>query len=148
MMLYHDISLVSVLGLRGTLRIQEAENAGEVSVQTDGPYETKVADGGWLIIYPEGQEPSIPARVDGNEPITAGRTHLGSVDVTAQARFLTDPVPRARTRASIRIKATVRITAPPGTRFELIGCQGVRKGPGGHSHLMRGKSRFDIRRRR
>jgi hypothetical protein len=146
--MYHDISLVSVLGLRGTLHIQEAEDADRVSVETDGPYETKVADGGWLIIYPEGQEPSIPARVDGNVPITAGRTQLGSVDVIAHAQFLTDLVPRTRTRASKRVKATVWITAPPGTRFELIGCQGLRKGPYGHSHLMRGTRRFDIRRRR
>jgi hypothetical protein len=145
MMLYHDIGLVSVLGLRGTLHVQEAGKAEGISVQVEGPYEAKVADGGWLIIYPEGQEPTIPARVGGNVPVTAGRTHIGSVDATARARFLTDSVPRVRTRASVRVKATVRITAPPGTRFELIGCQGVRKGPRGRSHLMRGKCRFDIR---
>jgi hypothetical protein len=147
--LYQEISLVSVLGLRGVLHVQEAENADGVSVQTDGPYEAKVADGCWLIIYPEGQEPAIPARSSAEVPITAGRTNLGSVDVTARARFLTDSsprsLPRRKARTSARVKATVRITAPPGTGFELIGCHGVRKGPRGRSHFMRGRHRFDIR---
>ena len=144
-MLYHDICLVSVLGLHGTLHVQEAADAEGVSVQADGPYEAKVADGDWLVIYPEGQEPPIPARSRANVPITSGRTQVGSVDVSTKARFLTDSVPRMRTRASVRVKATVRITAPPGTRFELIGCYGRRKGPRDRWHFMRGKCRFDIR---
>ena len=144
-MLYRDICLVTVLGLRGTLHIQGVADADGVSVQTEGPYEAKVADGSWLVIYPEGQEPPIPARSRANVPVTAGRTNVGSVDVTAKARFLTDSVPRVRPRAPLRAKATVRITAPPGTRFELIGCHGVRKGPRGRSHFMHGKCRFDIR---
>jgi len=144
-MLYHDIGLVSVLGLRGTLHVQEAGNADGVSVQAEGPYEAKVADGCWLIIYPEGQEPAIPARARANVPITTGRTQVGSVDAIAKAQFLTDSVPRVRTRASVRTKATVLITAPPGTRFELLGCHGVRKGPRGRWHFMQGKCRFDIR---
>jgi hypothetical protein len=146
--LYHDICLVSVFGLRGTLHVQEAGDAEEVSVQADGPYEAKVYDGRWLAIYPEGQEPQITEWFCANVPMTAGRTHVGSVDVTAKAQFLGDPVPRtpprARTRASVRAKATVRVTAPPGTRFELIGCQGLRKGPRGRSHFMQRNCRFDI----
>jgi hypothetical protein len=123
--LHHDICLVSVLGLHGTLHVQEARNVDGVSVQAEGPYEAKVADGCWLIIYPEGQEPPIRARSRANVPIIAGRTQVGSVDAIASAQFLTDSVPRmtarlvprVRTRASVWAKATVRITAPPGTRF-------------------------------
>ena len=147
-MLYHDICLVSVLGLRGTLHVQEAGDAEGVSVQAEGPYEAKVYDGGWLAIYPEGQEPLITEWLCANVPMTAGRTHVGSVDVVARAQFLGDSVPRpappVKPRASVRTKATVRITAPPGTRFELIGCQGLRKGPRGRSHFMQRDCRFDI----
>jgi hypothetical protein len=143
--LYHDISLVSVLGLRGTLHVQEAGDAEGVSVQAEGPYEAKVADGCWLIIYPEGHEPPIPAWFRAHLPVTAGQMDVGAVDVIAKARFLTDSVPRVRTRASLRLKSTVRITAPPGTGLELIDCQGRRKGPHGRWHLMQGKCRLDIR---
>lgn len=149
-MLYHDICLVSVFGLRGTLHVQEAGDAEGVSVQAEGPYEAKVYDGRWLAIYPEGQEPVITDWFCANVPMTSGRTHVGSVDVIAKAQFLTDSVtravPRVKTRASVRAKATVRITAPPGTRFELIGCHGLRQGPRGRSHFMQRKcQRFDIR---
>jgi hypothetical protein len=44
-MMYHDISLVSICGLRGTLYVQRAENADGVSVQTEGPCEAKVVGG-------------------------------------------------------------------------------------------------------
>jgi hypothetical protein len=149
--LYHDICLVSVIGLRGTLHIQEAEDAEGVSVQTEGPYEAKVYDGRWLAIFPEGQEPVITDWFCANVPMTAGRTHVGSVDIIAKAQLLTDSAPRSvsrprvRPRVAMRAKATVRITAPPGTRFELIGCHGLRQGPRGRMHLMHGKCRFDIR---
>ena len=120
-MLYHDICLVSVIGLRGTLHVQEARNAEGVSVQVEGPYEAKVYDGRWLAIYPEGQEPLITDLFSANVPMTAGRTHVGSVDVIARAQFLTDSVaravPRVRPRAAVGVKATVRVTAPPGTRL-------------------------------
>ena len=149
-MLYHDICLVSIFGLRGTLYVQEVGDGKGVSVQVEGPYEAKVYDERWLAIYPEGEEPLITDWFCANVPMTAGRTHGGSVDVTARAQLLTDSVarsvPRVRTRASVRVKATVRITAPPGTRFELIGCRGLRKGPRGRSHFMQGKcQRFDSR---
>ena len=148
-MLYRDICLVSVFGLRGTLHVQEAGDAEGVSVQAEGPYEAKVYDGRWLAIYPAGQEPVITDWFCANVPMTTGRTHVGSVEVTAKAQFLPDSVaravPRVRPRAAVRVKATVRITAPPGTRFELIGCQGMRQGPRGRMHLMHGKCRFDIR---
>jgi len=148
--LYHDSCLVSVLGLRGTLHVQEAGAAEGVSVQAEGPYETKVYDGRWLAIYPAGQEPLITDWFCANVPMTAGRTHVGSVDIIARAQFLTDSlarsVQRARTRAQLRVKATVRITAPPGTRFELVGCRGLRQGPRGRLHFMQGKcQRFDVR---
>jgi len=152
-MLYHDISLVSIFGLRGTLYVQKAENAKEVSVQTEGPYEAKVVDGSWLIVHPEGHEPLI--HPEGHEPpitrrsvrrshtdITAEGMHLGSVDVAVRVRFLTGTGPRIRARASARPQATVRIAASPGTKFELINCYGARKGPRGW-RLMRGNSRFD-----
>jgi len=146
--LYHDICLVSVFGLRGTLHVQEAGDAEGVSAQVEGPYEAKVYDGRWLAIYPEGEEPLITEWFCANVPMTTGRTHVGSVDVIARAQFLADsverPVPRGRTRASLRVKATVRITAPPGTRFELVGCRGLCKGPRGRLHFMQGKcQRFD-----
>jgi hypothetical protein len=77
-MIYHDISLVSVCGLRGTLYIQRAENGDGVSVQAEGPYEAKAVADSW-----------------------------------------------------------------PGTKFELVRCDGMRKGPRGW-HFMRGKDRFRI----
>src|SRR6266536_2688384 len=140
-MLYHGISRVSVLGLRGTLYVQKVRNAEGVSVQTEGPYEAKVADGSWLMIYPEVQEPIL---LRSHTDLTSGRTHVGSVDVAARARFLTDSRPRVRARASASAEATTRITAPPGIRFELVGCYGRRKGPRGW-RSMRGNSWFDIR---
>jgi hypothetical protein len=141
-MLYHGISRVSVLGLRGTLYVQKARNAEGVSVQTEGPYEAKVADGSWLMIYPEGQEPQVPARC--STEITAQGTHVGSVDVTAKARSLIDARPSMRPRDPAGGQAVVRIKAPPGTKFELVRCDGMRKGPRGW-HFMRGKDRFRIR---
>lgn len=141
-MQYHNVSLISIFGLRGTLYVQRAENAEGVSVKTQGPYEVKVADDSWLMIHPEGQEPQFPRRF--HTDMTAGNTHVGSVDVAAKARFLADSPPRMRARASVKVQATVRITAPPGTRFELKRCHGMRKGP--HSwHFMRGNDRFSIR---
>jgi len=146
-MRYHDISLVSIFGLHGTLYVQKTENEEGVSVQAEGPYEAKVADDSWLRIYPEGQEPPITrpfvfrrSRAD----ITAGGMHLGSVDVAAKLQFLTSSGPRIRARASARVEPTVRVTAPLSTKFELIRCYGVCKGPRGW-HLMRGNSRFDTR---
>jgi hypothetical protein len=141
-MVYHNISLVSICGLRGTLYVQRAENADGVSVQTEGPYEAKAVDDSWVMIYPQGEEPQFPARF--RTDITAQRTHVGSVDVTAKVRSLTDARPRMRPGASARVPAAVRITAPPRTKFELIGCHGMRKGPRGW-HFMRGKDRFHIR---
>lgn len=147
-MLYHDVCMISVFGLRGTLHVQEDGDAEGVSVQAEGPYEAKVYDGRWLAIYPEGQEPQIIDWLCANVPMTAERTPVGSVDVIAKAQLLTDSpprsVPRVRTRASVRAKATVRITAPPGTRLELIGCHGLRKGPRGRLHFMQRNCRFDI----
>lgn len=146
-MSYHDISLISILGLHGTLHVQKVGNAEGVSVQTEGPYEAKVVDGSWLMIYPEGQEPQIPHR--SHTDLTAGRSHVGSADVTARWQWLTHAVERrraerTRVRASARVQATVRITAPRGTRFELIRCDGMRKGPYSW-HFMRGNDRFHIR---
>ena len=141
-MVYHNISLVSICGLRGTLYIQRAKNMDGVSVQTEGPYEAQAIGDSCLMIYPEGQEPQFPVRF--RTDITAQRTHVGSVDVTAKVRSLTDARPRARPRAPARVPAAVRITAPPRTKFELIGCHGMRKGPRGW-HFMRGKDRFYIR---
>jgi hypothetical protein len=141
-MSYRDIALVRILGLHGTLHVQKAGNAEGVSVQTEGPYEAKVVDGSWLMIYPEGQEPEIP--LWSHTDLTAGRSHLGSADVTARWQWLTDAVERARVRASARVQATVRITAPRGTKFELKRCDGMRKGPYGW-HFMRGNDRFHIR---
>ena len=148
-MLHHDISMVSILGLRGTLYVHRAEDAEGVSVQTEGPYEADVVDGTWLVIYPEGQDPQLPHRSHTN--MNVGRTNVGSVDVTARLQFLTDsrprmraPRPRGRARTSVTRQASVRVTAPPGTKFELVGCQGKRKGPRGW-HIMLGNDRFVIR---
>ena len=141
-MLYHGVTRVSVLGLRGTLYVRKVRNTEGVSVKTEGPYEAKVVDGSWLIIYPEGQEPQIP--LQSQTDLTSGRTHVGSADVTAGWQWLTDAVERTRVRASARAQATVRITAPLGTKFELIRCDGMRKGPYGW-HFMRGNDRFRIR---
>lgn len=154
-MLYHEISLVSVYGLRGTLYVQKAGDEEGVSVQAEGPYEAKVAQDSWLRIYPEGQEPPIPVSpvpVHFHSDMIAGGTHLGTVDATVTMQFLTDSrppakarvSPRVRTRVPARARATVQITAPPGTRFELIGCHGLRKGPRGW-RSMQGNSTFDIR---
>jgi hypothetical protein len=79
-MSYHDISLISILCLHGTLHVQKAGNAEGVSVQTEGPYEAKVVDGSWLMIYPEGQEPQFPHEF--HTDLTAGRSNLGSADVS------------------------------------------------------------------
>jgi hypothetical protein len=141
-MLYRDISLVSIFGLRGSLHVQRAEEAQGVSFQTEGPYEAKVVDGTCLMIYPEGEEPQFPQQLTSHTDVIFGRTHIGSVDVTATARFLTDC--RVQAPASARGEAAVRVTAPPRTRFELRGCHGMRKGPRGW-HLMRGKDRFNTR---
>lgn len=146
-MLYHDISQVSVFGLHGTLYVQRAENAEGVSVQAEGPYEAKVVDGSWLIIHPEGQEPPITRPFlfrRSHTDITAGGMHLAEVDVAVKLRFFTGSGPRVRARASARVQPTVRITAPLSTKFELVRCYGVCKGPRGW-HLMRGNSRFDTR---
>ena len=141
-MLYHDISRVSIFGLRGTLHVQKSENAEGVSVQTEGPYEAKVVDGSWIIIHPEGQEPPItrPVSRRSHTDITSGRTHLGSSDVTVKMQFLTRPGPRVRASASARARATVRITAPLSTQFELIRCRGVCKGPRGWSFMRNSRS--------
>lgn len=162
--LYREISLVSVFGLRGTLYVEKVEDAEGVSVETEGPYEVKVADDSWLWIYPEGQEPPPPAgpiTVRSQNDITAGGTNFGSVDTIASVGFLPNPgpgiggrvsprgrarvSPRAlRARVSPRVKGSVWVTGPPGTRFELIACQGVWKGPRGN-RSMRGNRQFDIR---
>lgn len=160
-MLFHDISMVRILGLRGTLYVQIAEDAEGVSVQTEGPYEAKVIDDTCLMICPEDQaalESQLPHR--SHTGMAIGQTNVGSVDVTARSQFLTDPLPRTkarprtrtprprtRARTSLRLQATVRVTAPRGTQFELVGCQGVRKGPRG-SHVMLGNDRFVTRTRR
>jgi hypothetical protein len=145
-MLYHHISLVSIYGLRGTLYIQRAANAEGISVQTEGPYEVKVVDDSWLRIYPEGHDPPIPRR--SYTDVLVGGSHLGSVDVTAKVQRLIDSGPRTTAqplaRVQTRVQGTVRITAPPGASFELIGCYGLRKGPRGW-RFMRGNGRFDTR---
>lgn len=145
-MLYRDISRVSILGLRGTLYVQKAENAEGVSVQVEGPYEAKVVDGSWLIIHPEGEVPSItrPILCQSHTDITSGRTHLGSRDVAVRMQFLTGSGPRVRARASARTRATVRIKAPLSTEVELIRCHGVCKGPRGWRFMR--NSRSDTRR--
>jgi len=143
-MLYRDIPLVSIFGLRGSLYVQRAGDAQGVSLQTEGPYEAKVVDGTCLMIYPEGEEPQFPQQLTSHTDMVIGQTHVGSVDVATTARFLTDSRPRMRAPASARAEGAVHITAPPRTRFELIACHGKRKGPHGW-HLMRGKDRFNIR---
>jgi hypothetical protein len=141
-MLYRHISLVSIYGLHGTLYVQKAGNTEGISVQTEGPYEVKVVDDSWLRIYPDGQDPPIPRR--SHTDITVGGTHVGSVDVTARVQRLIDSGPRTMAGALARVQATVRITAPPSTKFELISCYGLRKGPRGW-RSMQGNSRFDTR---
>jgi hypothetical protein len=145
-MLYHHISLVSIYGLHGTLYVQRAADAEGISVQTEGPYEVKVVDDSWLRIYPEGQNPPIPRR--SYTDVLVGGSHLGSVDVTANVQHLIESGPRTIARPLARVKTrvqgTVRITAPPDTKFELISCHGLRKGPRGW-RSMRGSSRFDTR---
>ena len=141
-MSYRDISRVSIIGLHGTLHVQKAGNAEGVSVQTEGPYEAKVVDGSWLMIYPEGQEPQFLHL--SHTDLTAGRSHIGSADVAARWHWLTDAAARTRARAPAKVQATVRITAPRGTKFEVIRCDGMRKGPYGW-HFMRGNDRFHIR---
>jgi len=141
-MLYRDISLVSIFGLRGTLYVQRVKEAEGVSVQTEGPYDAKVVADTWLMVYPEGQEPQFPHQ--SHTDIVTGRTHVGSVDVAAKVHFLTDSSPRIRARGSVRVQAAVQITAPPGTKFELVSCYGMRKGPRGWRR-MRGDDRFDTR---
>jgi hypothetical protein len=141
-MVYQGISLVSVCGLCGTLYVQRDENADGVSVQAEGPYEAKLVADSWLMIYPEGQEPQVPVRF--RTEITAQRTHVGSVDVTAKARSLIEARPRKSPSDPAQGQAVVRITAPPGTKVELVRCDGMRKGPRGW-HFMRGKDRFRIR---
>jgi hypothetical protein len=143
-MLYRDISLVSIFGLRGSLYVQRAGDAQGVSLQTEGPYEAKVVDGTCLMIYPEGEEPQFPQQFISHTDIIIGQTHVGSVDVAATARFLTDSRPRRKAPASARAEAAIHITAPPKNKFELMGCHGMRKGPHGQ-HLMRGKDRFSTR---
>jgi hypothetical protein len=137
-----DISLVSIFGLHGTLRVQKVGIEEGVSVQTEGPYEAKVVDDSWLMIYPEGQEPQFPHR--SHTALTFGRTHVGSVDVAARVKWLTGSAVRTRVRTPAKVLATVRITAPRGTKFELIRCDGMRKGPY-NWHFMRGNDRFHIR---
>jgi hypothetical protein len=153
-MRYHDISQVSILGLHGLLHVQEAGNAEAVSVQIDGPYEVKVADGSCLLIYPEGQEPPISRRprsdiaaVSGNlrrylTDTTIGWTHVGLVDATVNIQLLAGSGLPVKTRVPARSQAIARITAPPGTKFQLMSCYGLRKGLRGW-HIMEGDSRFD-----
>lgn len=142
-MLYRDISLVSIFGLHGSLYVQRAGDAQGVSLQAEGPYGAKVVDGTCLMIYPEDEEPQFPRQFTSRTDIALGQTHVGSVDVAATVRFLTDSRPRMKAPASARAEAAVHITAPPRTKFELTGCHGMRKGPHGW-HLMRGKDRFNI----
>jgi hypothetical protein len=144
-MLYRDITQVSVVGLRGTLYIEKARDADGVLVQATGPYEAKAAGDAWLVICPEGDEPATPVPAAGAEtPVTDGGTQVGSVDVTARVHSGARPAPRRRARALARAKGTVRIMAPPGTGVELVGCRGVRKGPGGWRFMDR-TCRFAIR---
>lgn len=141
-MLYRDIHHVSVVGLRGTLYVDKSAAADRVAVETDGPYEAQAVDDSCLVIGPEGHEPA--QLLHAGTPVTAGGTHVGSVDVTAHMQFGTRRARRPRVRAGARVKATVRIAAPPNTSFELRGCHGLRKGPGGW-HFMEGSSRFITR---
>lgn len=141
-MLYRDISLVSISGLRGSLHVHRARDAQGVSLQSEGPYEAKVVDGTCLMIYPEGEEPQSPQQFTSHTDLIAGQTHVGSVDVAATVRFLTDSRPGSRGPASARAEAAIHITAPPRTKFELTRCHGMRNGPHGR-HLMRGEDRFN-----
>lgn len=139
---YRDISLVSIYGLHGTLQVQKVGNAEGVSVLAERPYEVKVVDGSWLRIYPEGQELQVhrTSHID----VVAWGTHIGAVDVTARMRLLSGSEPRVRARTSAAARATMRITAPPGTEFELIDCYGLLK-DSRDRYFMRGSGRFDVR---
>ena len=139
---YRDISLISLYDLHGTLYIQKDGNMEGVSVQIEGSYETDVVDGSWLKIYPEGQDLQIhrAARTD----IAAWGTHVGSVDVTARMRWLTDSRPQVRARTSAGVQAAIHMTAPTGTQVELIDCYGLLKYARGW-HRVRGSGRFGIR---
>jgi len=121
---------------------QKDGNVEGVSVQIEGSYETDVVDGSWLKIYPEGQDLQIhrAARTD----IAAWGTHVGSVDVTARMRLLTDSGPYVRAGASAGVQAVIRITAPPGTEVELVDCHGLLKYSRAW-YFMRGSGRFGIR---
>ena len=140
-MSYHDISLISIYGLQGTLFLQKAGNAEGVSVQTEGPYEVKAVDGSWLRIYPEGQELQIHRAC--RSDLTAWGTYVGSMDVAARIRFLTDSGSPTRTPTSAGIQAVIRVAAPAGTEFELVNCYGLLK-DSRDWHSMRGSARFDI----
>ena len=94
------------------------------------------------MIYPEGQEPQFPLR--SHTDLTTGREHVGEVDVAANVQWLADAAARTRVRDPAKLQAAVRITAPRGTKFELIRCDGMRKGPYSW-HFMRGNDRFQIR---
>lgn len=143
-MLYREITQVSVVGLRGTMYLEKAREASGVSVETSGPYEAKRADESWLVVCPEGQElPSPVPAVRSAAAITAQGTHIGSADVTASVQFGGPWGARASAHSPAREKGTVRITAPPGTTVELVGCQGVRKGPGGW-RFMKGTCCFAV----
>jgi hypothetical protein len=137
---YRDISLVSIYDLHGTLHIRKDGNVKGVSVE--GSYKADVVDGSWLKVYPEGQDLQThrAARTD----ITAWGTHVGSVDVTARMRLLTDSGPFGRARTSAGEQATIRITVPPGTEVELVDCYGLLK-YSRDRYFMRGSGRFGIR---
>jgi hypothetical protein len=153
-MLYHDVSQVSIFGLHGLLHVQEAVDAEAVSVQIDGPYQAKVVDDSWLLIYPQGHEPPVSSRAPSDmavvSPIlrryytdlTIGQTNVGSVAAAFKVQFLTDPGPPMKTRAPARSQAIARIAAPHGIKFELIGCYGLCKDPHGWRY-MDGDSQFD-----
>ena len=140
---YRDIAVVSIYGLHGTLYVEKAGNADGVSVQAEGcEIKVKVVDGSWLKVYPEGQELDIyrTARTE----ITAWGTHIGSVDVIARIRWLTDSGPQVKARTSAGVQAAIQIAVPRGTKVELIDCYGLLK----HArdwYRMRGSSRFGIR---
>jgi hypothetical protein len=140
---YRDIALVSIYGLHGTLYVEKAGNDEGVSVQAEGhEVKVKVVDGSWLTIYPEGQELEI--RRAAHTEITAWGTHIGSVDVTARMRWLTDSRPQVRARTSAGVQAAIHMTAPTGTQVELIDCYGLLKYARGW-HRVRGSGRFGIR---
>lgn len=139
---YRDIALISIYGLHGTLYVQKTGNAEGVSVQAEGHEVKVVTDGSWLKVYPEGQELQLyrSARTE----ITAWGTQIGAVDVSARMRWLTDPGPQVRARTSAGVRATIRITAPPGTQVELIDCHGLLTDSRDRLR-MRGSGRFCIR---